>query len=128
MTDEYYEAPPHEVVPRDAEAAAGLAEWDRLDEPAPDYREQCFFHKLPEGRIAVLNRKLGVKVTLVWNTDVLPDFVQWKNCLAGAYALGLEPTNASLRGRSADIADGVARRLAPGEAVHTRLEFHFETI
>lgn len=123
-----FEAPPHEVVPRDAEAAAGLAEWDRLDEPAPDYREQCFFHKLPEGRIAVLNRKLGVKVTLVWDTDVLPDFVQWKNCLAGAYALGLEPTNASLRGRSADIADGVARRLAPGEAVHTRLEFHFETI
>lgn len=128
-----FEIEPHKVTPRDADAASGLAKWNLLEEPTPDYREQCFCHHASpcgDGRIQVgiLNRELGIKVTLSWNADVLPLFMQWKNCQTNAYALGIEPTNASLMGRTADFAKGAGRKLAPGESVRTRLKFQFETI
>ncbi len=123
-----FDVEPHDVYPRNEEVATGLDRWNKLEEPTSDYCEQCFFHKLPQGQIAILNRKLGIRIELSWNTDILPNFVEWKNCLTGGYALGLEPNNVTLRGRTADVADGVARRLAPGESVQTHLKFHFTTI
>ena len=121
----------HEVIPRDAEAAAGLAGWDRLDEPRADYREQCFYHRLPAGPdgmagIAVENPALGIRLRIEYSAGTLPNFVQWKNCLSGGYALGLEPTNASVLGRAADIGNGTARKIQPGESVEFDLIFRFE--
>lgn len=128
-----FEAEEHEIVPRDGIAAAGIAEWNRLCEPVPDYREQCFFHRLPRREdgtagITVLNRMLGIRISMCWSADTLPNFVEWKNCLAGGYALGLEPTNASLAGRTREIEAGTARKIRPGETVRFRLQFRFETV
>ena len=128
-----FEFPEHEIVPRDEEAASGLAEWNRLDEPAPDYREQCFFHHLPPredgtAEIAVLNRKLGIRIAMSWSADTLPNLVQWKNCLSGGYALGLEPTNTALGGRTREIETGTARKIRSGETIRFHLTFRFESI
>lgn len=128
-----FEMESHDVVPRDADAAARLAEWQRLTAPDPDYREQCFIHHPAFGgdgtvKVSLLNRKLGFRAVLCWNADMLPHFIQWKNCQSGFYALAIEPANASLMGRTADLANGAGRLLAPGETVCTHLEFHFEKL
>ena len=120
----------HEVIPRDAEAAAGLAGWDRLDEPRADYREQCFYHRLPAGPdgmagIAVENPALGIRLRIEYSAGTLPNFVQWKNCLSGGYALGLEPTNASVLGRAADIGNGTDN--SAGRKRRVRPDFPFRT-
>lgn len=128
-----FETEEHEVTPRDAAAAAGIAEWNRLAAPSPEFQEQCFYHRLPAGAhgrsgIAVANPKLGIRLRIDYSAGTLPYFIQWKCCRSGAYALGLEPSNATVMGRAADIGNGVARRIAPGESVEFDLTFRFEAI
>ena len=128
-----FETGEHEVTPRNVESAAGIGRWNRLETPSPDYREQCFRHKFRPGTdgragLAVSNPVLGIRLRLSWSVGTLPEFMQWKNCLSGAYALGLEPSNATVAGRSSDIKTGKARRIAPGESIDFELKFQFETI
>jgi len=128
-----FETEPHEVTPRDSAAAAGIAEWHHLDEPTPDYQEQCFYHRFQadaDGRagITVANPKLGIRLRIEYSADTLPNFIQWKCCKSGNYALGLEPSNATVMGRTADIESGVARRILPGESIDFELTFRFEAL
>ena len=128
-----FDLPEHKVEPRDEEAASGLADWMHLHEPVAGYREQCFRHFLPAGPdgMAVMkgmNRKLGVGLKLSYDTSTLPLIVQWKNCGANEYVLGLEPSAASLNGREADIASGMMPKLEPGERIKFHVEYLFEEV
>ncbi len=128
-----FEAPDHPVTPRNARAAEGLAEWNRLPEPTVDFTEQCYFHQLPAGadgmaRMSIVNREIGVRATIAYATAELPRLVQWKNCRTGLYVLGLEPTNAGLAGRTEDIAAGRARQILPGETICFDLAITFEQL
>lgn len=125
--------PEHPVVPRDAEAAAGLNNWRHLIAPEAGFREQCFRHALPPdgdgfARVTLTNRKLGIQVTIAYDTATLPHIWQWKNCEMRNYVLGLEPSNVSLMGRSADLAAGLLPKLEPDESIHFRMELQFEEI
>lgn len=58
-----FEAPPHQIEPRDAGAAAGIAEWNSYPPPLTGFTEHCFRHRLPPdaagwARMRILNRPL----------------------------------------------------------------------
>ncbi len=124
---------PHEVRPRTEKARRNLARWNCLEPPVADYEEECFFHDLPADpdglrRFGLRNRELGIGVDFEYDPAELPELIEWKNCLSGSYALGIEPSNASLEGRDADVASGKARRVAPYESVETRLRIRFNNL
>ncbi len=125
------EASDHPVVPRDREAAGGLPDWAAMPRPTPGAREQCFFHDLPAGEdgfaaIALVNPEQKLRITVAYDTATLPRLVQWKLFDQGHYAVGLEPTNTRLQGRTQEIEDGTAQRIAPGESRRFRMRFSFE--
>ncbi len=123
------EAVPHPVKPRDADAEKGVAEWDTMPEPESGYKEQCFFHEIP-GEVAAMSLvqpALGMKVSVEYTTANLPRLVEWKLAEKGNYAIGLEPTNTWLSGRTREIADGTAQRLESGEKVANRVDIVFES-
>jgi hypothetical protein len=125
------EAVDHKVSPRDDEAAKGIDRWHLFEEPAAGFREQCFRHVIPAGKdgfaeIKLLNPALGLEAKLAWDTSTLPGIMQWKMLGAGAYALGLEPTNCTVSGRSADIKDKKAQFIEPGEEICFRIKLSFK--
>ncbi|MDD5728654.1 MAG: aldose 1-epimerase family protein, partial [Victivallales bacterium] len=98
------EAVDHKLTPRDANAAAGLDCWNSFAEPEEGFAEQCFLHEIPAqengfARIKLLNKAVNLIAELSWDTSTLPRLMQWKLQAAGAYALGFEPTNATVAGR-----------------------------
>lgn len=128
-----FEAPPHQIEPRDAGAAAGIAEWNSYPPPLTGFTEHCFRHRLsPDAagwaRMRILNRPLGIAVTVRYDTAALPYLVQWKKPSRNAYVLGLEPTNASLNGCDSDRNNQFGNLLAPGETICYRMELLFETL
>ncbi len=113
--------------PRDAEAAAGLAEWDRMPAPMAGYAEQVFRHDLdpggPAASATVRNETLGLAVSVRVDPAALPWIWQWTMAGYGTYALGIEPSNCpSLGGRAAARAEGVLPELSPGETRRYRIE------
>jgi hypothetical protein len=91
-------APIKRVAPRDAAAAAGIAQLQHIAAPTPGFREQVFYYELladREGRTlaALHNAQADRGVALRMNRSQLPYFVVWKNCAAteDGYVVGLEP-------------------------------------
>ena len=123
----------HTVVPRTAEAEAGLATWDVMPPPKKGMPEQCFFHALPANKdkyasMSIVNEKLKMKATIAYDTRTLPRLAQWKAFDTGAYVIGLEPTNTWLKGRTEEIADGTAQKIAAGETLSFRVKIQYENI
>jgi hypothetical protein len=118
--DAYLVAPSAKVTPRDAEAESGIADWNRCGKPAPDYREQVFYHDLKAGNdgntsVALINKKLNIGLALLFNKRQMPHFTQWKQMGEGEYVMGLEPCNCFVDGRTAPCNKDVIRYLEPGE-------------
>lgn len=117
------------TTPRDADAEAGLAEWDRLEPPQAGYREQAFYHKVRpwEGgrwaEVRLLNRAAKLGACVRYDVTQLPVLVQWKMMAAGAYVLGIEPANCHVEGRVRERERGTLIVLAPGERREYGLEF-----
>jgi len=126
--------PPHNVSPRDNNALKDMANWMNMPEPASDNPpEECFLHELPADELgnavfAMENPDLGFRISLIYNTRTLPRLCQWKLFRKNMYVMGVEPTNATLKGRAADIASGDAVRLKPGDSIDFEVAFLFETI
>lgn len=95
--------------------------------PVPNEEERCFFHEDMEHVASLVNPAIGTKMTLRWS-DTLPILVQWRSMASGDYALGLEPTNCYLMGRSAERANGTLPVLKPFESVSTEVRFCFQSI
>jgi Domain of unknown function (DUF4432) len=117
------------VLPRDADAAAGIARWAAPGKPEPGAGELVFEHELAAGdegwcRAALVNPALGLEFELSWEREELPRFHQWLHPAAGIYVLGLEPANCSVLGRAADRAAGRLPILEPGATRTTRLRVH----
>ena len=131
--DTEFDCPDHEVDPRDDWAKEHLAKWRQFDAPVPGFREMCYRHYLPAGadglaRMRIRNPRLGIAMTVAYDTSTLPMIVQWKNCGANEYVLGLEPSAASLNGREADIAAGTMPKLEPGASIRFHVEYLFERV
>ncbi|MDD5597705.1 MAG: aldose 1-epimerase family protein [Victivallaceae bacterium] len=120
----------HKVSPRDAGASKNVDRWHLFEEPVPGFQEQCFLHEIPAdgtgfAEIKLLNPLLGLEAKLAWDTSTLPNMMQWKMQGVGAYALGLEPTNCTVSGRTADIMNKKARFIEPGEEISFRIKLSF---
>lgn len=126
--------PEHRVTPRDENAAADLANWQTMPEPSGSQSpEECFFHDLPAGtdgfaKFTMENASLGMRISLEYDTTTLPRIVQWKLFRKNMYVMGVEPTNTHLNGRNAEIADGSAVQLPPGQTVQFHIRFRFEKL
>ncbi|MBN2641187.1 MAG: DUF4432 family protein [Victivallales bacterium] len=120
----------HELMPRDDNASAGIADWHTMPEPRPGIKEQCFLHHIPPAadgwaEISAMNKAAGLKLTVSYDTATLPNLMQWKLAENGRYVMGLEPTNTTVSGRARDIASGVAPVLPPGETMTFRVRLTF---
>lgn len=88
----------------------------------PNIDENCYFLKLNEPNISLLNNKLGKKFTVSYSGDTLPHFVEWKSMAAGDYALGFEPATTELDDRFE------YKTIAAGEKIEFKIELKVEKI
>lgn len=119
---------PSEVVePRDARAAEGLGEWNRMLPPQAGFEEQCYYHKFGEkpGCAMIFNRTVGRGLSIRFDSGMLDHFIEWKMMGERDYVLGLEPSNSSLDGRKALREMGELKTLQPGEQQNFRIEIEF---
>ncbi len=117
-------APPHDVVPRDAEAAKGVSEWDRFLPPTANFAEQVLYHDLPADNngfctMRISNPAFGPDVALSFRKAELPNLVQWRMPGHGDYVMGLEPANCLAEDYNSMAAKGLLRHIEPGQVVET---------
>lgn len=118
---------PVKSVPRDESAASGIKEFKKFCKPIADFREQVFDHVMrsdKEGNaIATLqNAKLGIALSIKFQTAQLPYMVQWKMMGQGEYVLGLEPCNIPGKNRKILKEEGILPVLKPEESITNILE------
>ncbi|MBQ5973411.1 MAG: DUF4432 family protein [Oscillospiraceae bacterium] len=97
--------------PRTPQAAAGLAEAERIIHPELDFFEHVFFRAMepdPDGfaRVRAENPLLGIGAEIAYEAKNLPNLCQWKSMRAGDYSLGIEPANMYIMGRAAEREHG----------------------
>lgn len=108
--------------PRDADAQAGLENWDRFQEPTHGYREQVFIHRPMVGKdgnamVELTNSQLGIGVRWHYDATTLPWLMEWKMMGEGAYVAGIEPANCNgLGGRASTREKGELPVIQPGES------------
>lgn len=110
----------------------GIDSWQA---PDPTYAERVYLHKdivsdnhnwaaatihnpafpLPAG-------SNPINVRLSWDTNTLPNLVQWRMAGAGAHVLGIEPANCHVNGREASRAEDTLVMLKPGARYTCNLE------
>ena len=73
-------------------AEQGLSEQFKITPPVDGGEEMCFYNYLNEGKIELINKKLGVAVQMDYDMTALPLNIMWKSMVSGDYALGIEPT------------------------------------
>lgn len=124
--------PTTKIAPRDAAAKQGQQSWHTFGAPTPQKQEQVFIHSLAANAqhktfAAVVNDKLGLGLCLRFVQVTLPRFFEWKSEAAGDYACGLEPANASVLGRQAQLEqEGSLHMLEPMQT--RRFELCFEVL
>lgn len=108
------------IVPRDEEAAQGQDRALVFDEPTPGYKEKVYFLTPADERprISLVNEKLPLRVSFLYNKTELTHLTEWKMMGQGAYVVGVEPgnchpisiTQARKKGDLATIAPGETKR------------------
>jgi hypothetical protein len=116
-----------QTAPRNAAAEVGLPEFNKFDKPQASYPEQVFCHIMKASRngetaATLQNHKLGIALTIKFNTHQLPYLIQWKMMGKGEYVLGLEPSNVSGKNRKELRNEDILPYLQPGECVTNNLE------
>ncbi|MBQ3140964.1 MAG: aldose 1-epimerase family protein [Clostridia bacterium] len=125
--------PTTKVTPRDEDAEVGFGVWDRVFAPVDHYPEQVFFHELEGNKdnvaaVKLINRKLGIGMTMRIDLTHMDHFIQWKNFESGEYVMGLEPANSSLGGRAVQKKLGDIKTIAPKSKVRIVTEIEFEKL
>lgn len=113
--------------PRNEEAARGLGREREFTEPVDGAQEQVFFHQQPQGTgwARMENPELGFGVQASWSQDTLPVLAQWKCMRSGEYALGIEPTNGYIMGRSKERENGTIGHIGPFETKRMEVRLSF---
>lgn len=119
--------PTGKLMPRDAEAQKGAANFNRFQPPTKDYAEQVFYHQLntdqsAETSVALINHKLEIGAAIHFNKKQLANFIQWKQMGEGEYVLGMEPANCLVGGRAEARKNGTLEYIEPGEVKNFELE------
>ena len=102
--------------PRTPWAERQMATSYQIEAPVPGFEEACYYLKLKEPMISMVNEKIGKRFTVSYSGDTLPLFLEWKSISSGDYAVGLEPTTTKL--------DGLFEysRIKAGETIEFRVE------
>jgi hypothetical protein len=115
--------------PRDARAAAGLAQWNRGGDPEPDFTEQVYVH-VPRAATngwataAASNERLRTRLRVAFRPEQLPGLFSWRMLGFGTYVMAIEPANCTIvQGRIAAAQAGVLPMLAPGASRTYELRF-----
>ncbi|MHB8461108.1 MAG: aldose 1-epimerase family protein [Vulcanimicrobiaceae bacterium] len=114
-----------DIVPRDAQALAGLREWNCGGEPQAGFAEQVFIHTpLPcadgKARASIARgdagdgRGLGFEIA--YDPVALPALFTWRKLDHGDYVMSVEPANSrAIQGRSYAAEHGELPFLEAGE-------------
>ena len=108
----------------DVESYVPRNDWARVNEssmyemtlPEDNREECCYFLKLREPKVSLVNPKIHKRFTLTYSAQTLPHFVEWKSMASGDYALGLEPCTTELDDRF------VYRTIRKNESVSFRIQ------
>jgi hypothetical protein len=120
-----------EIIPRDADAQAGLEVALQGAAPTPNFREQVHQHVVkPDGTgwatAALVNPSFGdgesIGLQVRYRAAELPYFWQWRMVGEGAYVMGLEPANCHVMGRGEERRQGRLPMLGAGEKRTHQLE------
>ena len=121
--------PTEHVEPRDEAAQVGREQFDRFEDPSPDYAERVYFHAMQpnsagNAQAAIVNPGLrdGIGVYVRYDPRELPCFTEWKMMNSDEYVVGLEPGNCLPLGRAVERSEGRLRHLDPGEVQEFNLE------
>ena len=109
--------------PRDADAKAGEAKWNVMEEPVKHAPEQVFQHELAADHngntfAAFVNDELQIGLCIRFEKAAIPYLTQWKSLASGDFAMALEPTNCGFDGRA-----GATEILKPFEKHVNRIRF-----
>lgn len=118
--DTVFITPKTKVTPRDEEAAKGLNDYARFQEPQAGFAEQVFYHEMEPAAdgstyMCLFNEKLGLGAYVKSNQNQLKYFVEWKMMGAGDYVVGLEPATWKPEGRAEARRRGELVFIQPGE-------------
>lgn len=119
------------TTPRDAQAAKGLALWNRGDTPTGGFHEQVFIHTPACGDVgwavaAIANRHLraGLGFAVHYKPAQLPALFSWRMLGVKNYVMAVEPANCpTIEGRIVAQERGTLPFLEPGEAREYDLRF-----
>ena len=110
--------PSAQVTGRDDHAAEDIANWMHMEKPQDGYQEKCYYHTFADkdGSASIFQPKLGMGLTISFDTRDLDCFCEWKSMRTRDYALGLECGNCLPDGRDVMREKGILKFLAPGES------------
>lgn len=122
--DSIVRIPSVEVKPRDDHAAEDIENWMHMEKPTAGYQERCYYHKFSgrEGQASIYQPKLGMGLTISFDTEKLDGFVEWKMMGVRDYVLGLECGNCYPDGRDVMRRTGMLKFLSPGEKKEYRVK------
>jgi len=114
-------APVKKLVPRNAHAATGIANWNSYGPPTEGFEEQVYFFEMVgdannQTQTLLKNAHGRRGVSLKYSTEQLPCFSLWKNTapLNDGYVTGLEPGTNFPNPRSFEGKKGRVVKLAGG--------------
>jgi hypothetical protein len=118
---------PEKTLPATPFAEEGINEFRRFIKPQANRQEQVYYHAMKadhkgDARVTLQNKKLGIALTIKFNTDQLPYLTEWKMMSMGEYVLGLEPCNVPARNRVALKEENILPYLKAGETVINNIE------
>jgi hypothetical protein len=124
---------PEITIPRNETAAAGKDQFRHCIKPQAGFQEQVFNHKMKAGldgitMVTLKNKKIGLALTIKFNTVTLPYLIQWKMMGQGEYVLGLEPSNVLLKNRKEMREENILPQLQPDESITNEIEVIVEEI
>jgi hypothetical protein len=133
--DTHITIPSRRVVPREPDMPLhGLESWQA---PLAAHSERVYYHEDlqvdPDGKVEVRicnphfplpggQGRRPLTVQLAWETQNLPELVQWQMPGEGIHVLGIEPANCRVDGRAAERARGSLVMLPPGQTVEYNLK------
>lgn len=121
--------PSCDVIARNQHAIDGIADWNKIPAPTPDFVEQCYYHKFNcEPVVTLKNPDIGVEMEMTYDSKNLDCFTQWKMLGDNEYVMGLEPGNCTPDGRDVMRKEGNLKFLKPGETKTTSVTFKFSDI
>ena len=130
-------APVNKICPRTPHAASLLESWDTYPQAEVGAEEAVYFFDLhadeqQRTRVLLKNADSSAGMSLWFNKNQLPYFIQWKNpvALEDGYVTGIEPSTNFPNPRSFETEQGRVIKLPPGgsQTLDLHIDWHTEAV